>query len=146
MAVQVNQTMILFFYIMQEHLATLRWLMTSLAIARPNCLNMLARRHPSLSASPPWVSNARRVHKGWIIPPVLNLWVRSLFFNLEEYQTRTIMQSLFPFSWWIGVSRHCARSTGLCSQVLHRRGKLGPDWQQHPHFLHQGCPAGKCEK
>lgn len=38
--------------------------MTSLAIARPKCLNMSGRRHPLLSASPPWVSNTRHVHKG----------------------------------------------------------------------------------
>lgn len=50
----------------------------------------------------------------------------------------------FSYSWWIGVSRHRARSTGLCGQVLHWRGQLGPDWQQHPHFLHQGCSLGVC--
>lgn len=41
--------------------------MTSLATARPKCLNMSGRRHPSLCASPPWVSNSRRVRKGGII-------------------------------------------------------------------------------
>lgn len=61
-------------YIIQERLATLRWLMTSPAIARPNCLNMSARQRPSLSASPPWVSSTTPVRKGWIRRPVLNFW------------------------------------------------------------------------
>lgn len=132
MHVQVKQTVIIIVsYKIQERLATLRWLMTSPAIARPNCLNMSAKQRPSLCASPPWVSSTTPVRKGWI------------FFTLEEYQA--ILENMFAFSWRIGVSWHRARSTRLCSQVLHWRGQLGPDWQQHPHFLHQGCPVGECE-
>lgn len=131
-------------YIIQERLATLRWLMTSPAIARPNCLNMSARQRPSLSASPPWVSITTTVRKGQIRLQYLHFdEILVGFFTLEEYQA--IVESMFPFSWRIGVSWHCARSTRLCSQVLHWRGQLGPDWQQHPHFLHQGCPVGECE-
>lgn len=47
------------------------------------------------------------------------------------------------FSWRIRISRHSSRSSRICSQVLHWGGQLGPDWQQHPHLLHQGCPAGE---
>lgn len=131
-------------YIIQERLATLRWLMTSPAIARPKCLNMSARQRPSLSASPPWVSSTTPVrNKGWIRRPVLNFW-GDLGFFLHWKNIRRV-ENMFPFSWRIGVSWHRARSTRLCSQVLHWRGQLGPDWQQHPHFLHQGRPAGECE-
>lgn len=47
----------MFFFLpfMQEHLVTLRSLMTSVATARPRCLNMSARRPLLLSVSLLWV-------------------------------------------------------------------------------------------
>ena len=38
-----------------------------------------------------------------------------------------------------GSTRHGARRTGLCGEVLHRGGDLRPGREQHPRVLHPGC-------
>lgn len=185
----------------QVPLATSRWHMTSVATAKQKCLSMLARPHPSLFASPPWVRRtigtigfpqrskfpyvrtvaktlSASLHTTFLVldfiflffkiftDPMTNCILRQNYFILKltnqdkcKYLLPQFELLLYQNWKWlfahcnrdvipscsrrVGIRRHGAGPSRLCCQVLHGRGQLGPDWQQHPYFLHQGRPAGQ---